>query len=45
MVYSVTGQLVKIFEGKVKSEAYDITDLNSGVYLVKVSDANHNEKP
>ncbi len=44
MIYSITGQLVKSFDGKLKSDIYEISDLNRGVYLVKVFDINHNEK-
>jgi hypothetical protein len=44
VIYSITGQIIKTFEGKLKSDIYEISDLNSGVYLVKVIDANHNEK-
>jgi hypothetical protein len=43
-IYSMTGQLVKSFQNKTKSDVYEISDLNSGLYLVKVYDANNNEK-
>jgi hypothetical protein len=43
-VYSMTGQLVKSFQNKTKSDVYEISDLNSGLYLVKVYDANNIEK-
>ncbi len=44
-VYSVTGQLVKSFDS-MSSENYqfDVNDLNRGVYLVKIVDANNNTK-
>ena len=44
-VYSVTGQLVKSFDS-VSGENYqfDVNDLNRGVYLVKIVDANNNTK-
>jgi hypothetical protein len=44
-VFSVTGQLVKSFES-ITSENYqfDVNDLNSGVYLVKMLDSNNNSK-
>jgi hypothetical protein len=40
----MTGQLVKSFQNKTKSDVYEISDLNSGLYLVKVFDTNNNEK-
>jgi hypothetical protein len=43
-IYSMTGQLVKSFQNKSKSDVYEISDLNSGMYLVKVVDTNNNEK-
>jgi hypothetical protein len=43
-IYSITGQLVKSFQNKSKSDVYEISDLNSGMYLVKVFDTNNNEK-
>ena len=43
-IYSMTGQLVKSFQNKSKSDVYEISDLNSGMYLVKVFDTNNNEK-
>ncbi len=44
LVYSMTGQLVKSYHDKVKGDVYSTSDLKSGVYLVKVFDADHNEK-
>jgi hypothetical protein len=42
-VYSLTGQLVKSFKSNFNSESqFDISDLNRGIYLVKVKD-NHRE--
>ena len=43
-VYSMTGQLVKSFKNQSDNFQYDIADLNQGIYLVKVTDANNNEK-
>ncbi len=38
-VYTVTGQLVKAFEGSsVEGHQFDISGLNAGLYLVKVTD-------
>jgi 1,4-alpha-glucan branching enzyme len=44
LVYSMTGQLVKSFQDTLKSDVYQISDLKSGVYLVKVFDTDNNEK-
>jgi 1,4-alpha-glucan branching enzyme len=43
-IYSMTGQLVKSFQNKSKSDIYEINDLNSGLYLVKIVDENNIEK-
>lgn len=42
-VYSMTGQLVKSFETQPDSQ-YDISDLNTGLYIVKTIDANQGAK-
>lgn len=39
-VYSMTGQLVKSFETAQPGSQYDISDLNTGLYIVKTIDAN-----
>ena len=42
-IYSLTGQLVKSFKSNFTNESqFDISDLNRGIYLVKVKD-NHRE--
>ena len=43
-IYSVTGQLVKTFVNQAENFQYPISDLNSGLYIVKVIDDNNNEK-
>ncbi len=43
-IFSITGQLVKTFEKVSSNEQYSISDLNQGVYLVKVTDTNNREK-
>ncbi|WP_395064927.1 alpha-amylase family glycosyl hydrolase [Flavobacterium sp.] len=43
-VFSITGQLVKSFKNQLENYQYSISDLNQGVYIVKVTDANYNEK-
>ena len=43
-IYSVTGQLVKTFVNQAENFQYPISDLNSGLYIVKVVDDNNNEK-
>ena len=43
-VYSLTGQLVKSFKSNLSSESqFEISDLNNGIYLVKVKDTNNRE--
>jgi hypothetical protein len=42
-VYTVSGQLVKTFVSS-ESNLFSISDLNTGLYLVKVSDSNNNSK-
>jgi len=38
-IYSITGQLVKSYKSNFSSETpFEISDLNSGIYLVKVTD-------
>lgn len=44
MIYSITGQLVKTFNDKLANDVYEISDLTSGVYLVKLFDDHNNEK-
>lgn len=44
-VYSMTGQLVKQFNGTFDSNYnYSISDLNNGIYLVRIMDNDNNEK-
>ena len=43
-VYSITGQLVKKFNTQLENYQYPISDLNKGVYLVKITDINNQEK-
>ncbi|WP_338376952.1 alpha-amylase family glycosyl hydrolase [uncultured Flavobacterium sp.] len=42
-IYSVTGQLVKSFINKFSDESLSISDLQKGVYLVKIIDNNDNQ--
>ena len=43
-IYSMTGQLVKNFKSNFSSESqFEISDLNNGIYLVKVKDTNNRE--
>ncbi|RZJ33067.1 MAG: T9SS type A sorting domain-containing protein, partial [Flavobacterium sp.] len=45
LVYSLTGQLVKEFKGlQADGYEYNVSDLNTGLYLVKVTDENSHEK-
>ena len=44
-IYSVTGQLIKSYESIFNSDyQYNIQDLNKGIYLVKVFDAQNKSK-
>lgn len=43
-IFSITGQLVKSFNNKLANDNYEISDLNNGVYIVKIYDKNNNEK-
>jgi glycosidase len=43
-IYSITGQLVKIFENKPNDFKFDVYDLTKGIYLVKVIDEANHEK-
>ena len=44
-IYSTTGQLVKQFKGSFDSEyLFETNDLSKGIYIVKVTDDNNNEK-
>ncbi len=43
-IYSLTGQLVKQFDGAFDSDYdYSIENLNQGIYIVKITDNNNNE--
>jgi 1,4-alpha-glucan branching enzyme len=43
-IYSITGQLVKTFNNVSENYEYNISDLNKGVYLVKIKDENLQDK-
>lgn len=43
-LYSVTGQLIKTYRNVVANNQCDISDLNQGVYIVKIKDAYNLEK-
>ena len=43
-VYSITGQMVKRFQGQIDGGQYNVSDLKSGLYLVKITDENRREK-
>ena len=43
-IYSITGQLVKKFENQFENYQYSISDLNKGVYLIKVVNSDNQEK-
>lgn len=43
-IFNITGQLVKTFNNAAANESLSISELNQGVYFVKVTDLNLNEK-
>ena len=43
-LFSITGQLIKTFTNTLDSYQFQISELNSGLYLVKAIDENNNEK-
>ncbi len=43
-LFSITGQLIKTFINPLENYQYSISELNSGLYLVKAIDENNNEK-
>ena len=43
-IYSITGQLVKTFVNQLENYQFQISDLNIGMYIVKITDNNNNEK-
>lgn len=42
-VYSVTGQMVKSFKGGEALSVFNVSDLNSGIYLVKITDSSNRQ--
>lgn len=43
-IFNLTGQLVKSFNNAAANESLSISELNQGIYFVKVTDLNLNEK-
>lgn len=43
-VYAITGQLVQAFKGQQIGGSYDVSSLNKGVYLVKITDTHQRSK-
>lgn len=43
-IYSISGQIVKSFQGQSMDFAYDISELSRGIYFVKATDSNNREK-
>ena len=43
-IYSITGQLVKTFNNQLENYEFSISDLNKGVYLVRVMNGANQEK-
>ncbi|MGV3460646.1 MAG: alpha-amylase family glycosyl hydrolase [Flavobacterium sp.] len=42
-VYSITGQIVKSFNGGDALTIFNVNDLNAGMYLVKITDSNNRQ--
>jgi len=42
-VYAITGQLVKVFGATQAGNTYDVSSLNNGIYLVKITDGNNRQ--
>jgi hypothetical protein len=42
-VYALTGQLVKIFGSNAAFSMYDVSSLNTGIYLIKVTDSDNRQ--
>lgn len=43
-IYSITGQLVKVYNNTNEDYQFSVSDLNQGIYLVKVIDSENREK-
>jgi hypothetical protein len=43
-IFSISGQLVKTYTDQTTGYQYNISDLNSGMYLVKIVDENNRVK-
>ncbi len=41
-IISLAGQLIKTFEPKNENDNYPISDLQNGIYIVKITDNNNN---
>ena len=42
-IYNITGQLVKTFNDTFSDESFSVSELQKGIYLVKVMDNNNNQ--
>ena len=43
-IYSITGQLIKSFNNQLENYEYPISDLEKGIYIIKVLDTENREK-
>ena len=43
-VYAISGQLVKSFDNQSSGYQFNISDLKSGIYMVKITDSNNRLK-
>lgn len=39
-IYNITGQIIKSFNNATSNQQFDITDLETGIYLIKLTDNN-----
>ena len=39
-IYNITGQLIKSFSNVISNQQLDITNLETGMYLIKITDVN-----
>ncbi|HEX8563628.1 MAG TPA: alpha-amylase family glycosyl hydrolase [Flavobacterium sp.] len=43
-IYTIAGQLVKVFDAQPENSEYNVSELNPGVYIVKITDEAKREK-
>ena len=43
-IYTITGQLVKTFSNENKDYQYPVSDMHTGLFILKITDSNYREK-